>query len=66
MYLNKVGDEEGEHGEGKAKDVEERESDKGLVRCQLVVGVVDVEKGVGSKGHQRHLRETDFCRVGHS
>ena len=40
--LDNEGDEHGEHGEREAEDVEERESHKGLVCRQSVVGVSGV------------------------
>ena len=57
QHLDKIGDEHGEHGEGEAEDVEERERYEGLLWGELVIRVVDVDERVGSKGHQRHLQE---------
>ena len=41
-HLDHEGDEEGKHGEGEAEDVEERQSHKGLVCRQSVIGVTGV------------------------
>ena len=53
-YLHKVGDEEGEHDERKAEDVEQREGHKSLVGRQSIVWVVrvpvDQGKGWGTTG----------------
>ena len=52
-YLHNVGDEEGEHGEREAEDVEQRESHESLVCCQFFVRVVRalVDQGKGGKGN---------------
>ena len=52
-YLYNVGDEEGEHDEREAEDVEQRESHESLVCRQFFVWVVraPVDQGKGGEGN---------------
>ena len=60
-YLHEVGDEEGEHDEGEAEDVEQRERHKSLLWRQSIGWVfrVFVDHRKGGKGHQSHLAGKD-------
>ena len=54
-HLDHARDEEGEHGEGEAEDVEEGESDESLAGGELLSWVVEVDQGVGEKGREGDL-----------
>ena len=55
--LDHASDEEGQHGEREAEDVEEGESHKGLLCRQLLLRVVQVHQSVGHERCQGNLEE---------